>query len=124
MVGWICKKQLTEFSSTNVEVEMAKNYINLSDADFLEKSIETLNGLIDRIPTEHRVRFLPCEHCGQIFMEINFEGEIPITKHESKCAPDTFQMAYIETGKVIEWKTEDIEYAQTCEREKCLSRGY
>jgi len=44
-----------------------------------------------------------------------------VTEHESKCGPDTFELPYIESGKVIAWETEDIEYARQCVDEKWRS---
>jgi len=120
-------------------------YRGITDLEFVEGYIERLNRQITNLPTEHRVRFLPCKHCGQLFMEINFEGTMPLWEHQGSDCEDLvrqgvlpsawqksiiddteplFEMTCIETGKVIEWEKEDIEYAQTCEREKWLSRGY
>jgi len=103
-------------------------YQGMTDLEFVEGFIERLNRQLAKLPTEHSIRFLPCEHCGQIFMEINFVGEIPITEHERKCASikikkedEIFELAYIETGRVIEWETEDIEYARQCADEKWRS---
>jgi len=73
-------------------------YRGKTDLEFVEGYIERLNIHIDKLPTE-----------------IIFQ-----TKKDEPL----FEVAYIEPGKVIAWGTEDIEYAQTCEREKWLSRGY
>lgn len=70
-------------------------YQGITDLEFVEGFIERLNRQIERLPTE-----------------IIFQ-----TKKDEPL----FEVAYIEIGKVIEWETEDIEYAQMCEREKWRS---
>jgi len=103
-------------------------YRGMTDLEFVEGYVERLNSQIINLPIEHSIRFLPCEHCGQLFIEINFEGYTPITEHERECAStkikkevSIFELAYIETGKVIEWETEDEDYARQCADEKWRS---
>jgi len=136
------------FSSTNVEVEMIKTdsteYRGMTDLEFVEGYIERLNHQIDKLPAEHSIRFLPCEHCGRLFMEINFDGTTPHWDHQTgdcedlvrqgvrpsawersmACGIDEtplFEMTYSETGRVIEWETEDEDYARQCADEKWRS---
>jgi len=70
-------------------------YRGKTDLEFVEGYIERLNRQIERLPTE-----------------IIFQ-----TKKDEPL----FEVAYIETGRVIEWEAEDIEYARQCADEKWRS---
>lgn len=70
-------------------------YRGTTDLEFVEGYIERLNHQIDKLPTE-----------------IIFQ-----TKKDKPL----FDVAYIETGKVIEWEAEDEDYARQCADEKWRS---